>query len=50
MVEICGKPGGFSAASGVTTKLRLLNIERAQVGDAAMLFESLPLASRPRQG
>jgi methylated-DNA-[protein]-cysteine S-methyltransferase len=45
-----GKPGGFSAAGGVTTKLRLLNIEGAQVGDAPTLFESLPLATRPRRG
>jgi methylated-DNA-[protein]-cysteine S-methyltransferase len=44
-----GKPGGFSAAGGVTTKLRLLNIEGAQVGDAPTLFESLPLATRPRR-
>jgi methylated-DNA-[protein]-cysteine S-methyltransferase len=42
-----GKPGGFSAAGGVTTKLRLLEIEGAQVGDAPTLFESLPLAARP---
>jgi methylated-DNA-[protein]-cysteine S-methyltransferase len=34
---------------GVTTKLRLLNIEGAQVGDAPTLFESLPLAARPRR-
>jgi hypothetical protein len=45
-----GRPGGFSAAGGVTTKLRLLNIEGAQVGDAPTLFESLPLAARPRRG
>jgi methylated-DNA-[protein]-cysteine S-methyltransferase len=44
-----GKPGGFSAAGGVTTKLRLLNIEGAQVGETPTLFESLPLAARPRR-
>jgi methylated-DNA-[protein]-cysteine S-methyltransferase len=44
-----GKVGGFSAAGGVTTKLRLLNIEGAQVGEATTLFESLPLAARPLQ-
>jgi methylated-DNA-[protein]-cysteine S-methyltransferase len=44
-----GKPGGFSAAGGVTTKLRLLEIEGAQVGEASTLFESLPLAARPRR-
>jgi methylated-DNA-[protein]-cysteine S-methyltransferase len=45
-----GKVGGFSAAGGITTKLRLLEIEGAQVGDAPTLFESLPLAARPRRG
>jgi methylated-DNA-[protein]-cysteine S-methyltransferase len=44
-----GKVGGFSAAGGVTTKLRLLDIEGAQVGDAPTLFDSLPLAARPRR-
>jgi methylated-DNA-[protein]-cysteine S-methyltransferase len=44
-----GKVGGFSAAGGVTTKLRLLDIEGAQVGDIPALFESLPLATRPRR-
>jgi methylated-DNA-[protein]-cysteine S-methyltransferase len=44
-----GKLGGFSAAGGVTTKLRLLNIEGAQVGEPPTLFESLPLAARPRR-
>ena len=38
----------FSAAGGVTTKLRLLEIEGAQVGDTPTLFESLPLRARPR--
>ncbi len=42
-----GKVGGFSATGGVTTKLRLLNIEGARVGDPPTLFESLPLAGRP---
>ncbi len=44
-----GKVGGFSAAGGVTTKLRLLDIEGAQVGDTPTLFDSLPLAARPRR-
>ncbi len=44
-----GKPGGFSAAGGVTTKLTLLNIEGAQVGEAPTLFGSLPLAVAPRR-
>ena len=45
-----GKIGGFSAAGGVVTKLRLLEIEGAQVGEAPTLFNGLPLAMRPRQG
>jgi len=44
-----GKVGGFSAAGGVTTKLRLLDIEGAQVGEAPTLFERLPLAARPQR-
>jgi methylated-DNA-[protein]-cysteine S-methyltransferase len=44
-----GKVGGFSASGGVTTKLRLLDIEGAQLGDAPTLFERLPLAARPRR-
>jgi methylated-DNA-[protein]-cysteine S-methyltransferase len=44
-----GKVGGFSADGGITTKLRLLDIEGAQVGEPPTLFESLPLATRPRR-
>jgi methylated-DNA-[protein]-cysteine S-methyltransferase len=44
-----GKPGGFSASGGVTTKLRLLTIEGAKTSDVPSLFENLPLAARPRQ-
>lgn len=40
-----GKPGGFSAPGGVDTKLRLLTIEGAQVGEP-MLFDRLPWATR----
>jgi len=43
-----GKSGGFSAAGGVVTKLRLLSIEGAQPGGPT-LFETLPLAARPRR-
>ena len=39
-----GKLTGFSAGGGVNTKLRLLEIERAQVGTAPTLFDNLPLA------
>ncbi len=43
-----GKLGGFSAHGGVTTKLRLLEIEGAQIGEAPTLFGSLPLTA-PRR-
>jgi methylated-DNA-[protein]-cysteine S-methyltransferase len=43
-----GKVGGFSAAGGVTTKLHLLSIEGAQIGDSPTLFEALPLSVRPK--
>jgi methylated-DNA-[protein]-cysteine S-methyltransferase len=44
-----GKLGGFSAHGGITTKLRLLEIEGAQVGEPPTLFESLPLAAPRRR-
>jgi methylated-DNA-[protein]-cysteine S-methyltransferase len=44
-----GKMGGFSATGGVATKLRLLNIERARIGGAMALFDTLPLSVRPPQ-
>ena len=47
VVAAGGKVGGFSATGGVATKLRLLNIEGARVGEAPTLFDSLPLAARP---
>src|ERR1700751_126812 len=34
-----GKAGGFSANGGVTTKLRLLTIERARTSEAPTLFD-----------
>ena len=34
-----GKAGGFSANGGVTTKLRLLTIERARISDVPTLFD-----------
>ena len=48
-----GKTGGFSAPGGVTTKMRMLTIERAQAGGSApadqlSLFEQLPLAAQNR--
>ena len=47
-----GKAGGFSANGGVTTKLRLLTIERARTSDTPTLFEGDPafaLAAKPRR-
>jgi methylated-DNA-[protein]-cysteine S-methyltransferase len=49
VVAAGGKAGGFSAAGGVATKLRLLNIEGARLDEAPTLFESLPLAAAPRR-
>jgi methylated-DNA-[protein]-cysteine S-methyltransferase len=43
-----GKAGGFSAPGGLDTKLKLLVIEKARVGDAPGLFDDLPLAVKPR--
>jgi methylated-DNA-[protein]-cysteine S-methyltransferase len=47
-----GKVGGFSANGGVTTKLRLLTIERAQTSDAPTLFDgdgAFGFAIKPRR-
>lgn len=43
-----GKLGGFSAAGGAATKLRLLNIERARTSSEPDLFGGLPLQERPQ--
>jgi methylated-DNA-[protein]-cysteine S-methyltransferase len=45
-----GKSGGFSAPGGVTTKMRMLSIEKARTSAAPGLFDDLPLAVRPHQG
>ena len=51
-----GKTGGFSANGGVTTKFRMLAIERARIAgaasdDAPMLFDpGLSIAPRRRRG
>lgn len=39
-----GRLTGFSANGGIETKLRLLSIEGATIGEAPTLFENLPLA------
>jgi len=35
-----GRPGGFSAPGGLDTKRRLLEIERARIGDQPSLFDA----------
>jgi methylated-DNA-[protein]-cysteine S-methyltransferase len=42
-----GRSGGFSAPGGVTTKMKMLQIERARRSAAPELFQDLPLAMRP---
>lgn len=44
-----GRSGGFSAPGGITTKMRILSIERARIGGPG-LFDDLPLAVQPSQG
>jgi methylated-DNA-[protein]-cysteine S-methyltransferase len=44
-----GRLTGFSANGGVETKLRMLAIEGARIGQAPGLFGDLPLAARPRR-
>lgn len=44
-----GKMGGFSAPGGVTTKLRILNIEQARTDSTPTLFDSLPLHLPPKR-
>ena len=44
-----GKVGGFSAHGGITTKLRLLEIEGAPVGETPTLFGSLPVTAPRRR-
>ena len=44
-----GKVGGFSAPGGVATKLRMLQIEGARVGEAPTLFSDLPLMAPRRR-
>lgn len=43
-----GKTGGFSAPGGVDTKFLILQIEQARKRDPNSLFDSLPLAIKPR--
>ena len=45
-----GKTGGFSANGGVTTKLKMLSIEKARSDPAPSLFDDLPLAAKPAAG
>lgn len=44
-----GRLTGFSAGGGVATKLKMLEIEKAQIGETPALFGDLPLAvKKPR--
>jgi methylated-DNA-[protein]-cysteine S-methyltransferase len=43
-----GRSGGFSAPGGTRTKFRILEIEGARRPEESGLFETLPLAVRPR--
>ncbi len=47
VVAADGRLGGFSAHGGAATKIRLLEIERATVGEEPALFGDLPLAIGP---
>jgi methylated-DNA-[protein]-cysteine S-methyltransferase len=47
VLAAAGRSGGFSAPGGVTTKMKLLQIERARRSSAPELFDRLPLATRP---
>ena len=44
-----GKLTGFSAYGGVETKLKMLAIEGAQIGETPSLFRNLPLAMKPTE-
>jgi len=43
-----GKLTGFSAQGGVETKLKMLAIEKASIGEPSGLFDDLPLAMKPQ--
>jgi methylated-DNA-[protein]-cysteine S-methyltransferase len=45
-----GRSGGFSAPGGVSTKMRLLQIERARRGTEPTLFDDLRWGTAPRLG
>lgn len=47
VLGVNGRPGGFSAPGGVETKLKMLSIEGARVGQTPTLFDALPLAVKP---
>ena len=44
-----GRTGGFSAPGGVTTKMRMLSIERARTSTTPDLFDDLPLMAPPKR-
>ncbi|WP_218940220.1 methylated-DNA--[protein]-cysteine S-methyltransferase [Denitrobaculum tricleocarpae] len=46
VIGVGGRLTGFSAAGGVATKLKMLEVEGAQLGSAPRLFDDLPLAAK----
>ncbi len=48
VVGASGRLTGFSAPGGVETKLRLLEIEGALIGEPSGLFDHLPMAVKPQ--
>lgn len=48
VLAAAGRSGGFSAPGGTATKFKLLEIEQARRPGDPELFESLPLAVKPR--
>ena len=49
VMGVNGRLTGFSANGGVETKLRMLAIEGARIGEEPWLFDDLPLAVRKRE-
>ena len=50
VLAAAGRSGGFSAPGGLTTKLRLLEIERARRDGAGLLFDDLAWSLAPAKG
>lgn len=48
VIGVKGKLTGFSAPGGTETKLKMLEIEGAMIGEPQGLFDHLPMAIKPR--